>query len=74
MRVHTHIQRHILNEKSRLDLAEKTIELHSPQTILQKGYTLTRISGKVLTSASELKPGDQLITEFADGTITSIVE
>lgn len=74
MRVHTHIHRHILSEKSRLDLAEKTIELHSPQTILQKGYTLTRISGKVLTSASELKPGDQLITEFADGTITSIVE
>lgn len=74
MRVHTHIHRLILSEKSRLDLAEKTIELHSPQTILQKGYTLTRISGKVLTSASELKPGDQLITEFADGTITSIVE
>ena len=70
--VHGH--RHLLGEKNKLDLAEKTIELHSPQRILKQGYSLTHVAGRVLTSADEVKPGDRLVTEFADGTITSIVE
>ena len=74
MRVFSHMHRRLVNEKSQLDLAEKTIELHSPQRILKQDYSLTHIAGRVLTSAADVKPGDRVVTEFADGTITSIVE
>ena len=74
LRVFSLMHRHLLGEKNKLDLAEKTIELHSPQRILKQGYSLTHVAGRVLTSADEVKPGDRLVTEFADGTITSIVE
>lgn len=74
VRVLSRMQQIISREKNRLELTEKTIELHSPQRILSKGYTLTHVGGRVLTSAHEVQPGDRVTTEFADGIITSVVE
>ena len=74
MRIHAQMLRRVMTEKNWLELASKTLELHSPQRILSQGYTLTISGGRVVRSASELTPGDHIITEFADGTITSVVE
>lgn len=74
MRIHDVLLRRLLREKNALELAERTIELHSPQRILKQGYTLTLVNGQVLSSASDVKTGDRIVTEFADGAVASIVE
>jgi len=59
-------------EKSKLEMAQKTIELLSPQTILKRGYTLTQKNGKTVLSASEISVGDRLNIIFADGKKSAI--
>lgn len=61
-------------KKDELDLLEKQIKLYSPATLFQKGYTLTRINGQLVTSSKQVKAGDQLVTIFADGTVHSQVQ
>lgn len=54
----------------------KRLEAVSPQQVLNRGYTitLTKKEGKVVRSATALKPGDRIITRFADGQVESAVE
>jgi len=69
--------------KNRLDLLETRmsaqaarLEALSPLNVLSRGYTVTQDaeSGKVLRSATDLKPGQKLKTRFTDGERVSIVE
>ena len=60
-------------ERERLNRAERTIELVSPERLLEKGYTLTLKGGKVVKSAAEIAPGDILCTWLADGKVESKV-
>jgi exonuclease VII large subunit len=54
---------------------ETKIELNSPQTILKKGYTMTKTEdGKFLMRASEAKSGERITTYFYDGEIFSEVK
>jgi len=62
------------HEKSKINIAHKTIELLSPQTILKRGYTLTQKGGKTVTSAKEILIGDRLNIVFADGTKSAVAE
>ena len=57
----------VFAENSKMEIAQKTIELLSPQTILKRGYTLTQKNGKTVLSASEISAGDKLNILFADG-------
>lgn len=59
--------------RMRLDLIEKTIEIHSPERIFRKGYSLTTVDGKVVRDASMLSKGQQIHTEFASGSADSVV-
>ncbi|MDE6424206.1 MAG: exodeoxyribonuclease VII large subunit, partial [Muribaculaceae bacterium] len=58
---------------ARLDNLGGLIEVLSPVTTLRRGYSVTRVHGHAVTDATALKPGDQLETQLATGTITSIV-
>jgi exodeoxyribonuclease VII large subunit len=55
---------------------EKRLEAVGPQQVLRRGYTMTfqKKDAKLARSASALKPGDRLLTRFADGQVESIVE
>jgi len=58
-------------------LRAHSAQLHSvsPLATLARGYTLTQTATKqTLSSAKQVKKGQTLITRFADGEITSIVE
>ncbi len=44
-----------------------------PQTILKRGYSITRLHGKALTDASQVQPGDLLVTRLHKGKVTSKV-
>lgn len=52
---------------------EKSIVNMSPETVLRRGYSITRINGKAIRSANELRVGDRMITTLAEGTVISDV-
>lgn len=59
--------------EKQLDMAEKSLDLLDPQTILRRGYSITTINGKSLEKCT-IMPGDKLTTETADKIITSKIE
>jgi exonuclease VII large subunit len=56
-----------------LDSLARQLEGISAQSVLRRGFTITtrKNGGLPLRSAGEIKPGDKLLTRFADGQIES---
>jgi exodeoxyribonuclease VII large subunit len=61
---------------AQLEATARQLEAVSPQAVLRRGYTITwrKRHPAPLRSSGGLKPGDKLITRFADGETESIVE
>lgn len=64
----------IAQERQQLTLAQKTIEMAQPDNILKRGFCITRINGKAVKDASQLKIGDIIETQTANGNISSEVK
>ena len=60
------------NEK--LGFLEQRLTLNDPRTILKRGYSITRINGKVVTNDLETNDGDIMETLLYDGKVTSVVK
>ncbi len=61
-------------QKDRLTHAVERLNLLNPLLVLKRGYSLTLMQGKVVTSVAQVKKGDVLETRLTDGTIISKVE
>ncbi|MBQ5816783.1 MAG: exodeoxyribonuclease VII large subunit, partial [Bacteroidaceae bacterium] len=61
-------------QRHKLDIWEQQLQASSPDRILAKGYTLTLSGGRIVRSAAELSAGDEVVTRFADGDVTSTVK
>ena len=62
-------------EKGRISRVGSALAALSPQATLQRGFSITRAKdGKVIVSAAQIKPGERMLTQFADGETASIVE
>ncbi|MCC8038674.1 MAG: exodeoxyribonuclease VII large subunit [Bacteroidales bacterium] len=61
-------------QRTRLDSLQQLLDALSPQATLARGYSITRVDGKVVTSANEIPAGATLSTTLAKGEITSIVK
>lgn len=68
-----HSQTLIRHNQQLLTMYEKQIEASSPDHILRLGFSVTRMNGKAVKDASQLKPGDTIVTTLASGDITSTV-
>lgn len=64
----------IRNASTHLDGLQGIIAALSPQNTLQRGYSITRIDGRAIRSASEASKGCRMRTFLADGCLESIVE
>ena len=64
----------IEREKEQLNLMKKYINVLNPQNVLNKGYSITYLNGKVLKNKNDIKKGDCLITKLSEGEVRSIVE
>ena len=53
---------------------ESFVKLLSPEYVLAKGYSITRVGGKVVKSPKEVSPGDKIETTLAEGTVVSRIE
>ena len=61
-------------QQHKLALYQERIDAASPEHILSLGYSITRLNGKAVRDASNLKPGDEVETTVADGTFTSVIK
>ena len=61
----------LTSQNHKLELLAKSAAAADPAIILKRGYSLTRLNGRVVKGASELKKGDRLTTSFADGSVES---
>jgi len=56
-----------------LAMLERTIANMHPQNVLKRGYSITRVNGKSITSVNQVKASDPIETFLADGSIHSEV-
>lgn len=73
-RIENAMQSVVTREQGKLFLLQKTIELHSPEKIFKKGYSLTTINGKIIRKGSDVQVGDLIETHLQDGLIQSVVK
>lgn len=59
------------DNKQQLRQHGRTLDLLNPENLLRKGYSMTLLNGKLVTSASELAIGDTITTRLADGSVES---
>jgi exodeoxyribonuclease VII large subunit len=66
----------IIFDSHKKELSNLTRILHSsdPKQILARGYSITRMNGKIVRSAGELKTSDLIETIFADGALLSEIK
>ena len=61
------------NKKNEYRLLENKLQALNPFSIMDKGYSINSVNGKVVSSVEEVKVGDTLETKMKDGTLISIV-
>ena len=67
------VNQQLQQQQNNLKLIETKLQLLDPQQLLRKGYSFTTHNGKLVTSITQLAPGDTITTTLADGTIDSTV-
>jgi len=67
------VRQRINNQGNKLELLKSKIEVQSPRYLFERGYTITTLNGKRLTSISEVKQKDNIKTYLADGEFESVV-
>ena len=68
------VNQQLQQQQNNLKLIETKLQLLDPQQLLKKGYSFTIHNGKLVTSITQLTPGDIITTTFADGTVDSVVK
>ncbi len=61
------------NQEAKLNSFEQSIRLTDPLNVLKRGFSITKISGKTISSGSEIKIGDELETIIYENKIISKV-
>lgn len=75
-RLHEDARHALATHRQRLRELETRLRLLSPEHVLERGFSITRDAktGAVLRDASEIEPGQKLITRLHRGEIASVME
>lgn len=60
-------------KRHRLSMLAQRAEMLDPQLLLARGYSMTTLNGRIVTSADELRPGDVIETRLRQGKARSRV-
>ena len=63
----------VRRHNDRLNSVQQLISALSPQSVLKRGYSITRVNGRAISDVSALKPGDIVETRLATGSYKSSV-
>lgn len=67
-----HTIRHLIShQKNHLDHLGSKLNLLDPESILRRGFSITRLNGHVIRDASRLNKEDTIDTEFSTGKVKS---
>ena len=69
--IRLHIGQHMQRDKDKLSFFEKTIQMAQPDNILKRGFSITRLDGHAIKSASSVPQGSMLKIQTADGELTA---
>ena len=60
----------------RVESLARFLNAVGPEQVLRRGYTITfrKKGGAVVKSANEVRPGEKLVTRFADGEVESVAQ
>ena len=75
-RLQRDVTAHLQTQRHHLDSLQKILHAVGPEQVLRRGYTITttKRDGSVVRNAADVRPGDKLLTRFADGTVESRAE
>ncbi|MFH1429634.1 MAG: exodeoxyribonuclease VII large subunit [Candidatus Margulisiibacteriota bacterium] len=73
-RMHNLIQQKYQTEARRFEYLKSKLGLLNPANILERGYSITKVDGKVLKSAELVRPGDEIETTLYNGKVLSVVK
>ncbi len=73
-RITTAAARQLEHRRQQLLWLEQRIEISRPENILRRGFSITRIDGRAVTSATDIKEGDRVVTQVAEGSFSSVVQ
>ncbi|MBV8277117.1 MAG: exodeoxyribonuclease VII large subunit, partial [Verrucomicrobia bacterium] len=69
------VKNQVERAKQKLLSLQRSISLLGPQQTLERGYSITRKpTGEILQRSEEVKPGEEMITQLAEGEVRSTVE
>lgn len=73
---HAALVRRLREERRRLSATTQTLTACDPRHVLKRGYSITRDARtrRVLRSAGEIRDGQRIVTELADGTFKATAE
>lgn len=61
----------VVRNRERLLAAEQLLAALSPQAVLDRGYSITRVNGRVVSNIGQVSAGDIIETTLASGTMQS---
>jgi exodeoxyribonuclease VII large subunit len=68
------VRQRLEREQSRLRLVEQGVTLADPANILRRGFSITRVDGRAVTSPADVPAGARIVTQLAGGVVTSVAE
>jgi exodeoxyribonuclease VII large subunit len=74
LRLRRELSMHLGKSRDYLGLLEKRHELMDPRNILKRGYSMTLLKGRAISSVKGIRSGDLLETRLYKGSIISKVE
>lgn len=74
MRLNNAVDKQLTTTRNRWALASRALNTVSPLATLDRGFAVVKHKDKVVSSAADLAPGDQITTQVAQGLIHSKVE
>ena len=67
------LERRLISERHRLELAEEKLKSFDPQLLLSRGYSITLHDGRAVRDPKTLRKGEEIETRLEKGTIKSTV-
>jgi exodeoxyribonuclease VII large subunit len=60
-------------EQQKLKFIAQSVQWADPANILRRGFSITRLNGHAVIDPSEIKKGDRVITQVAQGSFESVI-
>lgn len=73
-RLNSALEAYFDSRQNQLDKLETINRQLDPQNVLKRGYAIVSSAGKSVKSASQVKPGDELTIQVADGRIEGVAK